>query len=94
MNKEEAIKAFGFDPETVGLRHRAWWIVSEIDQEEELAGAQVGYLCVKARDGGSNPVDVDAFKVGDCAGTAEDGFDRTYRYYYYRPLAARSGESA
>ena len=88
MTKEEIIAAFGVDPEKVGRRPRGWFIVEQIDDEEEIAGAQVGDLCVKTRDGGSNPIDPDAFRVGNCVGSAEDGFDCTYRYYYYRALNA------
>ena len=88
MTKEEIIEAFGVDPEKVGRRPRGWFIVEQIDDEEEIAGAQVGDLCVKTRDGGSNPIDPDAFRVGNCVGSAQDGFDFTYRYYYYRALNA------
>ncbi len=84
--REEAIEAFGFDPATVGCRHRGWWIVDEVGFEEECGNAQIGDLCVKARDGGSNPIDTNAFRVGKCVGSSTDGFDCTYRYYYYRPL--------
>lgn len=86
MELDEAIAKFGFDPRTVGNRHRGWWIVAEIDSEEEQGNAQIGDLCVKARDGASNPIDPDAFRVGKCVGSSQDGFDCTYRYYYYRPL--------
>jgi len=84
MTKQEIIDKFGIDPETIGLRPRCWWIVEEIQEEEESANAQLGDLCVKARDGGGNPIDPNAFKVGNCVGSAEDEFDRTYRFYYYR----------
>lgn len=89
--KQEAVKVFGFDPATVGLRHRGWWIISEPDDDDLQVGAKSGDLCVKARDGASNPIDVSAFKVGDCIGSLEDGFDCTYRYYWYRRLV-REGE--
>ena len=78
------IKEFGIDPSTIGIRFRGWWIVSSIDEEEINAGAEIGDLCVKTRDGGSNRIDANAFKVGNCIGSAEDTFDCTYRYYYYR----------
>jgi hypothetical protein len=84
MTKEEAIAAFGVDPESVGNRPRGWWIVEKIEEEEEQGNAQVGDLCVKTRDGASNPIDPNAFKVGNCVGSSEDGFDCTYRYYFYR----------
>jgi hypothetical protein len=86
MTKEEAIEIFGVNPEAVGHRYRGWWIVEAIDSEEETGNAKLGYLCVKTRDGGGNPVSADAFKVGNCVGSSEDWFDRTYRYYYYAPL--------
>jgi len=87
MNDEyiEEIKAtYGIDPNSIGNRNRGFFIVKEIEYEEELAGAVVGDLAIKTRDGGSNPIDVDSIKLGNCIGTAEDSFDRTYRYYYYR----------
>lgn len=84
MDKNEAIAAFGVNPEDVGNRFRAWWIVKEIGGEEEDAGAKVGDLCVHTRDGGSNPIDVYAFKVGNCIGSSQDSFDETFRNYYYR----------
>jgi hypothetical protein len=86
--KEEVIAIFGVDPDAVGCRPRGWWIVPEVGEEERQGNAEVGDLCVKTRDGASNPIDPDAFRVGNCVGTAEDGFDRTYRYYYYRRLEA------
>lgn len=86
MTKEEVFEKFGINPETIGRRHRGWWIVEEIDEEEEYAGAKIGDLCVKTRDGAYNPIDINAFKVGNCIGSQEDGFDNTYRYYYYRAL--------
>lgn len=84
MDKNEVVAMFGVDPDCVGNRPRGWWIVDSLDSEEENAGAQVGDLCVKTRDGASNPISVEAFKVGNCIGSSEDGFDCTYRYYYYR----------
>lgn len=80
---------FGLDPETIGLRHRGWWIVAEVEDEEKQGNAKVGYLCVIARDGGGNPVDVEAFRHPNCVGSATDGFDYTFRYYYFRPLGER-----
>lgn len=79
---------FGVNPTTIGNRHRGWWIVDKVDEEEEHGNAMAGDLCVKARDGASNPIDPDAFRVGKCVGSAQDGFDCTYRYYYYRALDA------
>lgn len=86
MTKDEVIAKFGVDPDAVGNRPRGWWIVQEIDSEEEQGNAQVGDLCVKTRDGASNPIDPHAFRVGYCVGSSEDGFDCTYRYYYYRAI--------
>jgi hypothetical protein len=89
MEIAEIIEAFGVDPDETGNRPRGWWIIEaqeQIEDEEESAGCQVGDLVVKTRDGGSNPIDPEAFKKGNCIGTSEDGFDCTYRYYYYRKL--------
>jgi len=86
MEKQEVIEIFGIDPDTVGNRPRGWWIVEIIEEEEVIGNAKIGDLCVKTRDGGGNPIDINAFKIGNCVGTAEDGFDRTYRYYYYRAI--------
>ena len=83
---------FGFDPNTIGLRFRGWWIVDTIEEEEELGNAQIGYLCVKARDGAYNRVDAKACQHPNFVGTSEGGFDRTYRYYYYKPLEEISSE--
>ena len=86
MEKPEAIKVFGFDPEMIGLRHRAWGIVEEIEWEEKHGNAKRGYLAIRARDGGGNPIDAAACKKQNFVGTSEDGFDETYRYYYYCPI--------
>ena len=86
MNKQEIIDKFGFDPESVGNRPRGFFIVESIEEEESQGNAKIGDLCVKTRDGASNPIDPNAFKVGNCVGSAEDCFDRTYRYYYYRAI--------
>jgi len=87
MTIEEAVQKFGFDPGTKGNRFRSWWIISEIESEEAQGNAEIDFLCVKSRDGGSNPIDMDAMQTPNCVGTAEDGFDCTYRYYYFKPLA-------
>lgn len=86
LTKDEVIQKFGVDPNSVGLRTRGWWIVKVVEHEETIGNANVGDLCVKTRDGASNPIDPDAFRMGNCVGTAEDSFDPTYRYYYYRAL--------
>lgn len=86
MDEQTVIETFGLKPTSIGLRHRGWWIVDEIESEEETAGAQLGDLCVKTRDGGSNPIDMEALKRDNCVGSAQDGFDYTYRYYYFRAI--------
>lgn len=88
MTIDEVKAKFGIDPDNTGNRPRGWWIVDKIDEEEEYGNAQIGDLCVKTRDGGSNPISPEAFKVGNCVGSSCDGFDGTYRYYYYRALPA------
>lgn len=82
----EIVERFGFDPRQVGRRFRGWFVVEEVGSEEALAGAEVGDLGVRARDGAANPPDVRAGARRNYVGTAEDGFDRTYRYYYFHPL--------
>ena len=84
--KDDVIARFGFDPESVGIRHRGFWIVCKIEDEESEACAQIGDLCVKARDGGGNPPDCTASRFPNYRGTSCDGFDCTYRYYFYAPL--------
>ena len=90
MTEEELIekikKEFGFNPTEVGNRHRGFWIIEEVEYEEAMGGAKKGDLCIKSRDGGSNPPDCNAGSYGNYIGTTEDGFDITYRYYYYRVL--------
>jgi hypothetical protein len=89
MDKAEVIKKFGVDPDCIGNRPRGWWVIEteeQIESEEEYGNAKVGDLVVKTRDGGSNPIDPDAFRMGNCVGSSEDGFDCTYRYYYYRAV--------
>ncbi len=86
MDKDEVIKKFGFDPESIGLRHRGWWIVWKLDESEYMADVETGWLAVKARDGASNPPDPDAFRKSNYKVTLEDDFDCTYRYYYFSPL--------
>jgi len=87
----EAIKAsHGIDPQTIGLRPRGFWVLTELDYMDKAAGASLGDLCIKARDGGGNQMDPDASKSIGYVGTIEDDFDCTYRYYYYRPVRAVS----
>ena len=93
MDELDIKNKYGIDPNSIGNRPRGWWIVDKIEEEEERAGAKVGDLCVKTRDGGGNPIDPSAFKVGNCIGSAEDGFDRTYRYYYYRAEGQKTEET-
>lgn len=92
-DKQTVIDAFGFDPVTIGRRHRSWWIIEEPNDDDIEVGAVKGDLCVRARDGASNPIDVKAIKTGDCIGTIEDSFDRTYRYYYFRRPAQNEGHT-
>ncbi|HEY8341535.1 MAG TPA: hypothetical protein VIK75_00795 [Calditerricola sp.] len=84
MTREEAKARFGFDPEEIGVRHRGWWIVERIEDEEQYAGAQIGDLCVKTRDG--EYLDDEALKKPNYRGVAWDTFDPTYVYYYFSPL--------
>ena len=79
MTNEEILKVFGVNPEQIGLRYRGHWIIDEVQEEEVYGNADIGYLCVKSRDGGSNPMDINAIKIPNCVGTSEDGFDCTYR---------------
>lgn len=83
---EAAIQDFGFNPTDIGLRHRSWWVLEELDYDDEMAGAEIGWLCVRARDGASNPVDWGAARYPNFANATEDGFDCTYRHYYFKPL--------
>ena len=64
MTLNEVLERFGVNPDAVGNRPRGWWIVDKVEDEEENGNAQVGDLCVKTRDGASNPIDPNAFKVG------------------------------
>jgi len=91
--KDDVIERFGVDPDLVGNRKRGWWIVYKIEDEEEDAEAKIGDLCVKARDGGNNPIDEAATKHVNYIGTAEDVFDWTFRYYYYRELPPENRHS-
>ena len=82
----KAIEAYGFNPESIGVRHRSWYVIDAPDETDEDAGASAGDLCVEARDGGSNDIDTAASKYPNYIGSVQDWFDETYRYYYYRPL--------
>lgn len=86
MDITEIKEKFGINPDETGNRPRAWFIVTEIDDESTSGNAEIGHLCVRTRDGGSNPICMDALQKPNCVGTAEDTFDCTYRYYYYKPL--------
>ena len=81
---KDIIKIYGVNPEKVGKRNRGWAVVDEIEEEEENAGAKIGDLRIRTRDGGYNPIDVEALKIENFVGTSNDCFDCTYRYYYYR----------
>lgn len=85
VTREEARARFGFDPEEIGVRHRGWWIVERIEEEEECAGAQIGDLCVKARDG--EELSEEARSKPNYRGVAWDSVDPTYVYYYFAPLS-------
>lgn len=86
MTKEEVKEQFGFNPETIGIRYRGWWIVEQIETEEKTLDVQYGDLCIKSRDGAGNPIDLSAERYGHYLGSIEDGFDTTYRYYFYRKI--------
>lgn len=92
MELNDIIEKFGFSPKGVGIRHRGYWIVDAIEDEEEYVGAKIGYLVVSARDGMDNIIDEDAFSKPNYVGNVEDESDMTYRYYYFSPLPATSGE--
>lgn len=78
------VETFGFDPKSVGLRYRSHWVLEQVD--EDWPEMPVGTLVVRARDGASNPMDMDAVKHENCIDTKQDDFDCTYRYYFYSPL--------
>lgn len=86
MEKQEIIKTFGVDPDQIGNRPRGYWVVEKVEDEEASVNAKIGDLCVKTRDGGSNPIDTEALKKENCVGSSTDGFDCTYRYYYYKAI--------
>lgn len=83
MTEEEINEAWGFKPSEVGSRHRGYWIIDEVELEEEEAGARIGDLCVQTRDGSSD-IDCEAMKIKGFVGMAEGDGDRTFRYYYFR----------
>ena len=85
MDRLKEIEAlFGLDPREIGIRFRDFWIINEPDPLIDYA--KKGYLAVEARDGASNEPDCSVGKYSNYVGTAEDDFDRTYRYYYFKPL--------
>lgn len=75
---------FGFNPVDIGLRYRGFYIIKTPDPFS--AYAKKGYLAVEARDGASNEPDCSVGKYPNYVGTEEDDFDRTYRYYYFKPV--------
>jgi hypothetical protein len=79
-------KTFGFDPPSIGNRYRDHFIEDESSVGEDAPTVKPGFLCVRARDGGSNPMDYDAIKKVNFVRTREDDFDCTYRYYWFEPL--------
>lgn len=78
-------KTFGFRPEDIGHRYRHHWVVVQPDSDEQRHGVAAGYLCVKARDGGYNPIDPDACRHPNFVASEDDPPDGM-RFYYYRPL--------
>ena len=94
VKESDLADLFGATPATVGNRPRGWWIVAEVEEEEKMAGAEIGDLCIKTRDGGSNAVDFSAGTYVNFRGSSEDGFDCTYRYYYFAPLQTNSEQTS
>ena len=86
MDEINYMERFGFNPESIGIRYRGHWVIVEPDDDDIQGNAKAGDLCVKSRDGASNPICMDSLKKSNCVGTVEDGFDRTFRYYYFTPL--------
>jgi hypothetical protein len=81
---KEAEKIFGFDPRRIGNRYRSFDIIKNPNAFSHYS--KIGYLCVCARDGGSNEPDCTVGKYPNYIGTEQDDFDHTYRYYYFKPL--------
>lgn len=92
-SKDDVIREFGLDPDSTGNRPRGWSIVDQKMSDELSAWSHidipVGSLAVHTRDGAANPISTDAVRIPNFIGTAEDDFDRTYRDYFYSPLAAQ-----
>lgn len=86
MTREEAAKVFGFDPESIGIRHRHWWINEEEYTNDFGMVVPAGALIVEARDGAANMIDAEAFRKPNYLDSWEDWSDPTYRYYVYTPL--------
>lgn len=87
MAMEDDVEArFGLVPEAIVNRYRAHWIVVTPDEDEVEIGVKAGFLAIRARDGSSNPISVEAVRRANFEGTYEDTFDSTYRYYYYSPI--------
>ena len=84
MNKEDVIKIYGINPEKIGKRNCYWMVVDKIEEKEKNAGAKIGDLCIRTREGSHNPIDKEALKIENFVGTSLDFFSWTYRYYYYR----------
>jgi len=87
---EWATACYGFDPRIIGVRHRGFWEVPEIEDDEERTGAQIGDLCVKTRDPGGGSFDTEAQQRPTYRGMAIDSWDTMYCYYYFRPLEEAS----
>lgn len=86
-DNDDVVVRFGFEPETIGLRHRGWQVIASTDKEEREAGVQVGDLYVEARDGASNPIDTAAIRQPNFRATLCCD-DDTYRIYYFKPLVS------
>lgn len=81
---EKIKETFGLDPREIGLRFRDFWVVQKNDPY--ISYERKGYLLVSARDGAGNEPDCSVGKYPNYVGTVEDDFDRTYRYYYFKPI--------
>lgn len=95
MTAEEALAAFGVNPEHVGYRNRGWRVIGpEVDWEEAAyAGASPGDLAVDTRDGADNEYDDGYDGLPNFLGSLEDSGDRTYRTYFFAPLSRTEGNA-
>jgi hypothetical protein len=79
------VNTFGFDPATIGIHPRFWWIEVEGDYEFEP-----GYLYVKARDPGAGFFDEEALDKKNFKELRLDDYDPTYCFYVFEPLEEAS----